>query len=221
MKKLTVILLIIVGILSLVGCSSGSKEKDNYNLYIEPAQLTEEEEKIADLLGVGDNFKIYDFVLDDTVQCIQVNTYRLADGEWKLVSGGGGRAFTDKNGRIALEFKKLAEGLGVTIQSENTGGGESYQAEVDEELKQLESYGTSALSNKTEIIYEEEIPLILQVMTSQNSCHVYQVEEGFYNPERYEELGYEAVYAVTIRFSQKTVAEMDELDNDNCYKKEE
>ena len=220
MRKSTLILLMAMSILGLTGCAGRVEKKDDNKLYIEPAQLTEEEENIAELLGAGDKFEIYDFVLDDTVQCIQVNTYRLANGEWKLVSGGGGRAFTDKKGRIALEFEKLAKGLGVTIQSENTGGGESYKAELEEELEQLESYGTSRLSEKTEIVYEEEIPLIMQVMTSKNSCHVYQVEEGFYNPERYEELGYEAVYAVTIRFSQKTVAQMGELDSDNWYKEE-
>lgn len=88
MKKLIVIVLAIVGMISMVGCSDTEKTADK--MYIEPAKLTEKEEKIAALLGVNTQQKIYDFVLDETVQSIQVNTYRLIDGEWKLETGGGG-----------------------------------------------------------------------------------------------------------------------------------
>ena len=82
MKKLIVLVLAIVGLLSMVGCSD--LEKTVGKMYIEPAQLTEEEEKIAVLLGLDTQQKIYDFVLDETVQSIQVNTYRLIDGEWQF-----------------------------------------------------------------------------------------------------------------------------------------
>ena len=87
MKKLIIIVLAIVGMISMVGCSDTKKTIDK--MYIEPSQLTEEEEKIAALLGLNTQQQIYDFVLDETVQSIQVNTYRLIDGEWKLETGGG------------------------------------------------------------------------------------------------------------------------------------
>lgn len=68
MKKLTVMVMAIVGMLSMVGCSD--TEKTAEKMYIEPAQLTEEEEKIAALLGLNTQQPIYDFVLDETVQSI-------------------------------------------------------------------------------------------------------------------------------------------------------
>ena len=102
MKKLMVIVLAIVGMLSMAGCAE--KEKNEEKMYIEPAQLTEEEEEIASLLGLNTEQRIYDFTLDESVQSIQVNTYRLIDGEWKLEAGGGGQAFSDTTGRIALGF---------------------------------------------------------------------------------------------------------------------
>ena len=206
MKKLIVLVLAIIGLLSMVGCSD--LEKTVGKMYIEPAQLTEEEEKIAVLLGLDTQQKIYDFVLDETVQSIQVNTYRLIDGEWKLETGGGGQAFSDATGRIALSFERLDEGIRIAIQSEHSGGSTEYDSERNEDLNEIGSCATSILSEKTEFAYEEEIPLVVQIITSKNEVVSYQVDY-FNSPEEYEKYGYEGVFAITIRFSQKTVGELD------------
>ena len=206
MKKLIVIVLAIVGMISMVGCSDTEKTADK--MYIEPAQLTEEEEKIAALLGLNTQQKIYDFVLDETVQSIQVNTYRLIDGEWKLETGGGGQAFSDATGRIALSFERLDEGVRIAIQSEHSDGSTEYDSERNEDLNEIGSCATSILSEKTEFAYEEEIPLAVQIITSKNQVVSYRVDY-FNSPEEYEKYGYEGVFAITIRFSQKTVGELD------------
>ena len=208
MKKLIVIVLAIVGMISMVGCSDTEKTADK--MYIEPAQLTEEEEKIATLLGLNTQQKIYDFVLDETVQSIQVNTYRLIDGEWKLETGGGGQAFSDATGRIALSFERLDEGIRIAIQSEHSGGSTEYDSERNEDLNEIGGYATSILSEKTEFAYEEEIPLAVQIITSKHEVVSYQVDY-FNSPEEYEKFEYEGVFAITVRFSQKTVGELDTL----------
>ena len=190
----------------IMGCSD-TPEKVN-KMYIEPAQLTEEEEQIAALLGLNTKQRIFDFVLDETVQSIQVNTYRLIDGEWKLETGGGGQVFSDAKGRIALDFERLDEGIRIAIQSEHTGGSTEYESERNEDLEEIGGYATSILSEKTKFEYEEEIPLAVQVITSGNNVVSYQVDY-FNSPKEYEKLGYEGVFAITIRFSQKTVAELD------------
>ena len=207
MKKLIVLVLAIVGMIGMIGCSD--TEKTAVKMYIEPAQLTEEEEKIAELLGLNTQQKIYDFVLDETVQSIQVNTYRLIDGEWKLETGGGGQAFSDVEGRIALSFERLDKGLRIAIQSEHTDGSTEFKNESNGDLNEIGSFATSVLSEKTEFVYEEEIPLAVQIITSKNEVVSYQVDY-FNSPEEYEKFGYEGVFAITIRFSQKTVAELDE-----------
>ena len=56
--------------------------------------------------------------------------------------------------------------------------------------------------------HEGEIPLAVQVITSNNQIMSYQVDY-FHSPEEYEKLGYEGVFAITILFSQKTVGELD------------
>lgn len=206
MKKLMVIVLAIVGMLSMAGCAD--KEKNEEKMYIEPARLIEEEEKIAVLLGLNTEQRIYDFRLDESVQSIQVNTYRLMDGEWKLEAGGGGQAFSDTTGRIALGFERLDEGNRIAIQSEHTDGSTEYKSERNEDLNEIGSFATSVLSGKAEVVYEKEIPLAVQIITSKNEVVSYQVDY-FHSPEEYEKLGYEGVFAITVRFSQKTVAELD------------
>ena len=206
MKKLMTAVLVTIGMISMVGCSDTPKTAEE--MYIEPAQLTEEEEKIAALLGLNTEQRIFDFELDESVQSIQVNTYRLIDGEWKLETGGGGQAFSDTEGRIALAFERLDEGIRIAIQSEHTGGSTEYKSERNEDLNEIGSFATSVLSEKKEFEYEEEIPLAVQVITSNNQVVSYQVDY-FNNPEEYEKLGYEGVFAITIRFSQKTVAELE------------
>ena len=69
------------------------------------------------------------------------------------------------------------------------------------------SCGSSRLSERREVVYEEEIPLVLQVVTSKNGTVLYDVDY-FFQPEAYEDLGYEHVYAVTVMFSGKTVYEL-------------
>ena len=202
MKKWIVTVLMMVGMISMVGCSDTPKTDEK--MYIEPAQLTEEEEKIARLLGLNTEQRIFDFELDETVK----STYRLIDGEWKLETGGGGQAFSDRDGRIALAFDRLDEGIRITMQSDHTGGSTEYKSERNEDLDEIGSFATSVLSEKTEVYYEEEIPLAVQVITSNNQIMSYQVDY-FHSPEEYEKLGYEGVFAITIRFSQKTVGELD------------
>lgn len=205
MKKVLTTLLSLLIVIVLCGCTSKvMKDNKGYEMYIKVAQLTEEEQSIADLLGANTEQHIFDFVLDDTVQSMQINTYELVDGDWKLVRGEGGQVSTDIEGRIALAFVKITDDLRVAIQSDHTVSATSYKEEFDYEFPDM-GYATSTLSDKTEITYEEEIPLVIQIITSKNEISTYNVEY-FENPEEYEKLGYEHVYAITVRFSQNQLS---------------
>lgn len=203
MKKILVVMLVLSAAF-LSACQSAPRLPD---MYIEEAQLTDEEEKTADLLGADSGQLIYDFSLDETVQSVQVNLYELIDGKW-VMNSGGGHAFTDKEGRLALGFENLAEGLRVALQSGHSSSATEYSAEWEEESSAPMSRTTSGLSRLTEIIYEQELPLAIQILTSRNRVHSYDVEY-YFTPEEYEKYGYEHVYAITVRFSQKTVSELD------------
>lgn len=172
-------------------------------MYIEPAVLTSDEERFAELLGAKKNI-IFDFQLDDRIQAIGVNTYVLTDGQWQLISGGGGQQFTDPKGRIALDFAYIEEGLRIAVQSEHSSSATSYRTEASEAFSG--SCTTSTLQERTAIAYEEELPLALQIMTADNTVHAYKVS-SFFTPEQYADQPNARIYAITISFSQKAVRE--------------
>lgn len=202
MKQVSALLLCALLSISLSACTGN----DSNQMYIEEAQLTEEEKNIAELLGLSREYRLYDFQLDDTVKSMQINTYELVDGEWHIIVGGGGQAFEDSKGRLALGFDNLADGLRIAVQSEHNSDSTTYFNENKNDLTDM-SYTTSALSENKEIIYDQEIPLVIQIITSKNEVHSYQVDY-FFQPEEYEKYDYEHVYAVTALFSQKPVSEL-------------
>lgn len=204
MKKIITGILISILTVCIVGCSTTTKKP---KMYIGEAQLTEKEESIVELLGANIGQVIYDFQLDKNIKSMQVTTYRLIDGTWNVITGGGGESFLDSEGRITFDFENLAEGLRIGLQSEHSGNSTKYSIEPEEKLSQM-TRSTSTLNDITEISYEQEIPLVIQISTSQDIIRTNGVD-GFFTPEEYEKNGYEHIYAITILFSEKTVQELD------------
>lgn len=195
--------------LMMMALTACKQTPEKPGMYIEKAELSSQEADLAKLLGVGENQNIFDFKLDDTVQTVQINAYQLNDGNWELIAGGGGRQFSDPGGRLALRFDKISEGMRAAIQSEHEDGATEYTTEQASATPGM-SRTTSMLDDLTEIRYEEEIPLAVQVCTTKDTVYSYDVTY-FFTPEEYEKYDYEEVYAITILFSQKTIREL-ELD---------
>lgn len=206
MKKTVYLFTIIILVFALSGCYM---EEDSSN-YIEKAKLTKEEEKIAELLGDISEYEIFDFKIDSEIKTIQTNLNELKNGKWEFVSGDLSQ-FKDKSGRIAFSFGNVGEGLRIATQSKSTSGYSSYNTEYMEELNREDVFmSSSALKKREEIIYEKEIPLFIQVLSSKDTVKAFGMD-SFFTPEVYEEDDYEHVYAITIMFSKKT---MDELTED-------
>ena len=157
MKRIWALLLGVVLSVSLTACAENNLDQ----MYIEEAQLTEEEKNIAELLGLNQEYRLYD---------------------------------------------NLADGLRIAIQSEHNNGSTSYFKESENDITGM-GYATSVLSDKQEIVYDQEIPLVIQIITSKNEVHSYVVDY-FFQPEEYEKYDYEYVYAITVLFSQKPVSEL-------------
>lgn len=192
MKRILTICILAAFLLALMGC-----EAQKPAMEVSPAQLTAEEESIASLLGADTNQKLFDFTVDDSAQTIQINTYRLVNGSWALESGGGGWRMPASQGRILLGFDRIPEELRVGIQC---GEDQSITTFGTREVE-FEAAGcaTSYLSEPVAVTYGEEIPLVIQILTDQNSLVSYGVEY-FHHPEEYEKWGHEAVYAITVNF---------------------
>ena len=181
----------------LCGCSAQAAPA----MYIQPAELTEEEEAVAKLLGADTDQYLFDAVLDGTAKTVSVSTYELADGTWELLAGGGGMALKEgaKEGRMAFGFEDLRGEYREALQFGTDFTAVSYgsPAEAEEGMGRT----TSFLSERTEIVYGKEIPIAVQISTSKNEVLSYD-PSYFFQPEEYEKLGYEHVYALTVTFSQ-------------------
>lgn len=107
MKRLIILFLLITAMICIMGCSD-TPEKVN-KMYIEPAQLTEQEEQIAALLGLNTKQRIFDFVLDEGIRIAIQSKYTGGSTEYKGDRNGdleeiGGFAIT-----ICFSRKTVAE----------------------------------------------------------------------------------------------------------------
>lgn len=171
----------------------------NGNIDIKIQSSLEGENIIQFVENRGDEYT-YDFKLDD-MKSIEISTYGLINGKWKPVFSKNSKVnFTDNKGRLTLDFKNLGEGLKLALQSENHDSSTQYSTEITESFEGMGS-ATSVLNKTAKITYEEEIPLAIQILTTQNSLMAYDVQY-FFTPEEYEIHNYEHVYAITIKFSE-------------------
>lgn len=209
MRRKRCLALLLGAVMALSLCACAGKDPD---MSIQPAQLTEEETRLLELLDVGmEQYRIFDFTVSDKVQSVQINTYELKNGMWEVLVGGGGHAFADPNGRLALRFGKLTEGVGTALQGESGYGSASYTLPPQEDGAAL-SYATSTLSRSIPLAYDQEIPLVIQVATTKNEIHSYDVDY-FNKPEEYAKLGYEHVYAITVLFSREPLGDPAAVDS--------
>ncbi len=202
MKKVFALLVLLV---LLAGCSAGAAPA----MYIQPAELNEEEEAVAKLLGADTDQHLFDVVLDGTAKKASICTYELVDGAWELRSGGGGMALEedDTKARLAFGFDDLQGKFRQAIQFSN-GDFSAVTHTLPEEAEERDpamGRTTSFLSNRTEIVYGKEIPLAIQIHTTKNEVISY-FTDYFFQPEEYEKLGYEHVYALTVTFSQEPLS---------------
>lgn len=205
MKKILSIALTFSFMLLMSACSSNTME--NAKMTINRAELTEEEQNILDLVNSDKKPYLWDFTIDDTVKSMTMITYELVDGNWKEVAYSG-EQFEDLEGRIALVFDNIADGVTTGVESESKSGSQSYAPDHDINFEGMAST-TSTLSNPYDIVYEEEVPLVIQIHTTSDEIRSANPEYGFFEDlDNYK--NYEKVYAITVTFSQKTVAALEQ-----------
>ena len=194
MKRLWILLL------ALILCTACTPAAPSPAMYVEPAQLNQDEEAIAKLLGANTEQLIYDFKVDETVQSFYLTVYHLEDGAWTVFNGGGGYAWSGKEGRLALDFDVIPNGMRVALQHGDQFSATSHTASEPMDTENT-SRSTSRLSSRTALVYEQEVPLVLQTYTDRMEHRSYS-PESFFTPEVYAEGGFTDVYAITIMFSQ-------------------
>lgn len=177
---------------------------------IAPVELTKEETALAQLLNVNmDGYRIFDYQVgkagDGGVKSVQITLYELKNGEWAPVSQNR-RALSDPDGRIALGFSKIPEGVELTLQSETMLGTSTLETAPGDNASSM-TYATSVLTGSAPIELDKETPLVVQIATTKSEISSYDVKY-FEMPREYAKHGYEHVYAITVLFSEKTVYEL-------------
>ncbi|WP_325199613.1 hypothetical protein [Oscillibacter sp.] len=199
MKK---ILALVTLLALLAGCSAEAAPA----MYIEPAKLDEKEEAVAQLLGADRDQHLYDVVLDGTAKKVRTVVYELEDGEWHARSAGNmALKEGEKKARMAFGFEDLRGEYREAVQFEKDFSAIKHGSPEELDNPEGMSRTTALLSNRTEIIYGQEVPLAVQVYTTKNEVTSYD-PEYFFHPEEYESLGYEHVYALTVMFSQEALS---------------
>lgn len=192
--------------LSLAGCGMNedkNKDKDG-DMTIQPAQLSQEETALTELLSLEmKSYRIFDFQVSGA-KSVKISAYELVDGEWSPVTTGLGDFSPDGPGRIALMFGKMNEGVSVRWQGEQGGGGTQFLMPGGDSAGLF--YATSVLTAAAAVELDQEIPLAIQIATTQSEINSYDVQY-FGMPREYAKHGYEHVYAITVTFRANAVSD--------------
>ena len=189
--------LLLIALLLLTGCTTAKEEQMTVSI----AKLSEEETAIAKLLDGTGSANIYDYKADETLQSISINSYELIDGKWEPCIGGGTAAVTGAEGRFALDFDVLPDQLHVAFQDEEGMHSTTYAAPEKLDVSEM-SRSTMRLDELSSFEYEEEIPLVAQIITRQNEIHSFTPDDVFGDPAKIAAYGHDHVYVVTVTFSQ-------------------
>lgn len=196
MKKIASILMILVATISLSTCAN-KESNENVNIpKIELASLTEEESKLLQLFGVDTTSKVFDYVVDGEAKSMEIKQYILDENlEWKEQGGSSG-SIENLKGRISISINDNGT-LRIALQDKDGVGAWSSDPEPSEDM-QSHAKATS-WANSSNIVYNEEIPLAIQINTSSNEIASYGVE-SFFDTQRLK--GHDKVIAVTVTFSK-------------------
>ena len=206
MKKLTALM---AAALMLCGCSNVSSTVetpdagDMSGMYIEQAQLNEDEENIIRLLGMEDSGLICDFAADEDIKSVHITIYKYNENEkdWEEYTRDS-RLFSDAEGRIALTYDDMENGVKTSFQSESDKGSTEFYPDTSEK------YDTGCikvkLSTRVDMQYNEEIPVAIQVYTGDEGPSSVGLE-SFFEPGTLE--GCEGAYVVTLEFSDMKLDE--------------
>lgn len=180
----------------LTGCTTATQSASA--LSVRPTELTEEEQALYQLVSTQ-NTLLFDFIADETIQSLRISAYELGtDGSWVNISESR-EAYDELTGRFALRYHVIPNGMRIAVQGK--GATENAASETIDTTDMTIS--SMILSTQTELAYEQEIPLAVQVVSSKEVKNISL--DYFTTPEKYLAAGYEHVYYITLTLSQQAL----------------
>lgn len=205
MKRLLLVLLMLC-LLTLSGCSEGDIIDHAAELFspksaapmLVPVELTAKSLELFNTLGRNrkhDNC-IFDFTVPEETKRISIMQWELKDGEW-VVYEGDHLVLNRTKGRIGLSWDDLCNDANVVLRTDENTFAITHHNPEDASVSGLQTV-TIFQRMDTEIVLEQEIPLLMQIVT--NAAEVPVIPLNCY-PETERYAGHEQVTLVTVRFS--------------------
>ncbi len=205
MKRWLLVLLMLC-LLTLSGCSEGAILDHAAELFspksaapmLVSVELTEKSLELLNTLGSNrkhDNC-IFDFTVPEGTKQVSIMQWELKDGEWVIYEGDH-LVLNRTKGRIGLSWDALCNDANVVLRTDEYTLAISHHNPEDYSVSGLQTV-TILQSMDTEIVLEQEIPLLMQIVT--NAVEAPIIPLNCY-PETERYAGHEQVTLVTVRFS--------------------
>ena len=188
MKKIVILLISLVTILMMAGCS----QKTNYDMSIKPSEFSEETLKVLELFD--DELQFFDIKVDETAKSHTIAVWVYRDGKWHEDGKTYGEIEFLSN-QIAINLSKD----GYELFSIDDNGHTSYSYMIETDFENSMGIGGSRIDREIPIELNKEIPIWVMIGTEGSSMRVMDITEDFRNSEC------NAGVAVTLTVSDEIV----------------
>lgn len=189
MRKIACSFVTLVLLFTLAACSM-SKEKTQDVMIIKPGEFSEETKQVLDLLD--EEIMFFDFVTDHTVKSSTVNVWAYENGRWISKGATSGNIYKAEN-QIAIQITEK----GYNIFTIDESGHIKYSApDLDIGFENTAQQLSHAITNPTNFIIGEEIPLWVKIGNNENAISIF---------DNFRSSNCTAGIAFTVTFSDKEI----------------
>lgn len=204
MKKFAMAVLLAVLLCTLGGCKKEAEPPiASAKMILRPAELSQKETKIMQLLEDNNDAVIFDFVLDERVQSVEMTHHVREDGEW--MESTDAVALDSPKGRIAFVRNPEIQRLRTSVQTESGQTSVTTTWEQDERFKEL-GHGRASLNHEVKVEYGREIPVMLDFRTNKDEVSFVLSENLEDLKAYYQDEGYEQINIVTVKFETEKLS---------------
>ena len=184
---------LLLGFLS--GCQQAPDPESEFTL--KAASFNQEDTAIANQFGYSAEPQVFQFAADNTVQSLHYTVYKLDQGEWE-VQWTGDQSLSGTRGRIAVYSDSLPAGYTLILQCDNICVKDELRVD-DPDFTMPEGSALYTASLKQEIPFQlnEEIPVLLQRISTENDTILVDLEQ-FFKPDTFAKQ--DEVWALTLIF---------------------
>ena len=184
---------LLLGFLS--GCQQAPDPESEFIL--KAASFNQEDTAIANQFGYSAEPQVFQFAADSTIQSLHYTVYKLNQGEWE-VQWTGDQSLSGTRGRIAVYSDSLPAGYTLILQCDNICVKDELRVD-DPDFTMPEGSALLTASLKQEIPFQlnEEVPVILQRISTENNTILVDLEQ-FFKPDALPKQ--DEVWALTLIF---------------------